>query len=71
MHSPGGYAQPVLRKDMTESDNLKHRKLPISGESGSLPAFGFGTLIPDATEARIATKAALEAGFRHLDCAER
>jgi aldehyde reductase len=56
---------------MKQSDNLKHRKLPLSGESGSLPALGFGTLIPDATETRIATKAALEAGFRHLDCAER
>jgi aldehyde reductase len=36
-----------------------------------MPALGFGTLIPDATETRNATKAALEAGFRHLDCAER
>jgi alcohol dehydrogenase (NADP+) len=56
---------------MKQSDNLKYRKLPLSGESGSLPALGFGTLIPDATETRIATKAALDAGFRHLDCAER
>jgi aldehyde reductase len=36
-----------------------------------MPALGFGTLIPDPTETRIATRAALEAGFRHLDCAER
>jgi alcohol dehydrogenase (NADP+) len=36
-----------------------------------MPALGFGTLIPDPTETRSATKAALEAGFRHLDCAER
>jgi len=56
---------------MKQSDNLKHRKLPLSGESGSLPALGFGTLILDAAETSIATKAALEAGFRHLDCAER
>jgi diketogulonate reductase-like aldo/keto reductase len=32
---------------------------------------GFGTLIPDPLVTRQATKAALEAGFRHLDCAER
>jgi aldehyde reductase len=36
-----------------------------------MPALGFGTLIPDATETRSATKAALDGGFRHLDCAER
>ncbi len=56
---------------MTPSDDLKSRKLPLTGKSGSLPALGFGTLIPDATETKIATKAALAAGFRHLDCAER
>ncbi len=32
---------------------------------------GFGTLIPDAAETVRATKDALEAGFRHFDCAER
>jgi diketogulonate reductase-like aldo/keto reductase len=32
---------------------------------------GFGTLIPDPLVTRQATKAALDAGFRHLDCAER
>ena len=36
-----------------------------------MPALGFGTLIPDATETRKATRTALDAGFRHLDCAER
>ncbi len=36
-----------------------------------MPALGFGTLIPDAVETRNATRTALEAGFRHLDCAER
>src|SRR5262245_32692970 len=56
---------------MERSGDFRHRKLPLSGTSGSLPALGFGTLIPDAAETRIATKTALEAGFRHLDCAER
>ncbi len=36
-----------------------------------MPALGFGTLIPDPVATRQATKAALEAGFRHLDCSER
>ena len=36
-----------------------------------MPALGFGTLIPDATETIRATKDALAAGFRHFDCAER
>ncbi|MEH2379475.1 MAG: aldo/keto reductase [Nostoc sp.] len=34
-------------------------------------ALGFGTLIPDPLATKQATKAALETGFRHLDCAER
>ena len=36
-----------------------------------MPALGFGTLIPDAAVTITATKAALQAGFRHFDCAER
>jgi alcohol dehydrogenase (NADP+) len=36
-----------------------------------MPALGFGTLIPDAAVTRTATRDALEAGFRHFDCAER
>jgi diketogulonate reductase-like aldo/keto reductase len=36
-----------------------------------MPALGFGTLIPDPVATRNATKAALEAGFRAIDTAER
>jgi alcohol dehydrogenase (NADP+) len=36
-----------------------------------MPALGFGTLIPDAAVTITATRNALEAGFRHFDCAER
>jgi diketogulonate reductase-like aldo/keto reductase len=36
-----------------------------------MPALGFGTLIPDPAATRNATRAALEAGFRVLDTAER
>ena len=56
---------------MKQSDNLRYRKLPLRGGSDTMPALGFGTLIPDATETKNATRAALEAGFRHFDCAER
>ena len=36
-----------------------------------MPVLGFGTLIPDAAATISATTQALEAGFRHFDCAER
>jgi alcohol dehydrogenase (NADP+) len=36
-----------------------------------MPALGFGTLIPDSALTIAATRDALEAGFRHFDCAER
>jgi alcohol dehydrogenase (NADP+) len=56
---------------MKQSDNLSDRKLTLRGGLGTMPALGFGTLIPDATLTREATGIALEAGFRHFDCAER
>ncbi len=44
----------------------------ISTDNGiQMPALGFGTLIPDAATTISATRHALEAGFRHFDCAER
>ncbi|HKD86060.1 MAG TPA: aldo/keto reductase [Terriglobales bacterium] len=36
-----------------------------------MPALGFGTLIPEADVTITATRDALQAGFRHIDCAER
>ncbi|OXC79609.1 2,5-diketo-D-gluconic acid reductase [Caballeronia sordidicola] len=36
-----------------------------------MPALGFGTLISDAATTTSATRDALEAGYRHVDCAER
>jgi diketogulonate reductase-like aldo/keto reductase len=55
---------------MTTSDTLRYTKILTHG-SGAIPAVGFGTLIPDPLATKQATKAALEVGFRHLDCAER
>jgi diketogulonate reductase-like aldo/keto reductase len=57
--------------NMTTSDELRHTRIHLAHGSGELPAVGFGTLIPDPLVTKQATKAALEAGFRHLDCAER
>jgi diketogulonate reductase-like aldo/keto reductase len=56
---------------MVESDNLRFTKIPLNNGSGAIPALGFGTLIPDPIATRTATKAALEAGFRVIDTAER
>jgi alcohol dehydrogenase (NADP+) len=36
-----------------------------------MPALGFGTLISDSATTISATRDALEAGYRHVDCAER
>ncbi len=56
---------------MADSDNLRTKKMALNNGSGAIPALGFGTLIPDPIATRIATKAALEAGFRQLDASER
>jgi diketogulonate reductase-like aldo/keto reductase len=56
---------------MIEPDNLRYTKLALNNGSGAIPALGFGTLIPDPIATRNATKAALEAGYRLLDTAER
>ena len=56
---------------MTTSDTLRYTRIHLARGSGELPAVGFGTLIPDPLATAQAVKAALEVGFRHLDCAER
>jgi alcohol dehydrogenase (NADP+) len=56
---------------VTESSDLQLTRMPLNNGSGPMPALGFGTLIPDAAVTITATRDALEAGFRHFDCAER
>jgi alcohol dehydrogenase (NADP+) len=56
---------------MIESSDLRNARIPLNNGRGHMPALGFGTLIPDAAVTRSATRDALEAGFRHFDCAER
>jgi predicted aldo/keto reductase-like oxidoreductase len=52
-----------------ESPDLRLTKMPLNG-AGCMPTLGFGTLIPDTAVAKTATRDALDAGFRHFDCAE-
>ncbi|WP_158814732.1 aldo/keto reductase [Methylocapsa sp. S129] len=56
---------------MATPDALRYTRIPLTHGSGAIPAVGFGTLIPDPLATKQATETALEAGFRHLDCAER
>jgi diketogulonate reductase-like aldo/keto reductase len=53
------------------AESFRHPTIPLAHGSGAIPTVGFGTLIPDLHDTKRATKAALEVGFRHLDCAER
>src|ERR1700742_4412099 len=55
---------------VTDTD-FRTFRLPLRHCAGQLPALGFGTLISDPVLTARATKGALEAGFRHFDCAER
>jgi diketogulonate reductase-like aldo/keto reductase len=56
---------------MVHPDDLRRTKMALNNGSSAMPALGFGTLIPDPVATKTATKAALEAGFRLLDTAER
>jgi alcohol dehydrogenase (NADP+) len=56
---------------MADPADLRMTRIPLNHGGGQLPALGFGTLIPDRAETITATRDALEAGFRHFDCAER
>jgi len=56
---------------MIESSDFRNTKITLNSGAGQMPALGFGTLIPDAAETKRATRHALDAGFRHFDCAER
>lgn len=51
-------------------NNFRDTTIPLNDGTGVMPAAGFGTLIADANAVEQAVKSALEAGFRHIDCAE-
>jgi hypothetical protein len=48
---------------MTSKHNLRFAKIPLNYGTGSIPALGFGTLIPDLAETRSVTTNALRVGF--------
>ncbi|QMV50463.1 aldo/keto reductase [Ewingella americana] len=56
---------------MSTQDRLREKRFPIQHGSGAMPAAGFGTLFKDLSVTTQAVTEALEAGFRHFDCAER
>jgi alcohol dehydrogenase (NADP+) len=56
---------------MIQPSDLRMTRIPLTHGTGRIPALGFGTLIPVAAVTISATRDALEAGFRHFDCAER
>ena len=56
---------------MPDSADIRLTRIPLKNASGQIPALGFGTLIPDPAVTISATRDALDAGFRHFDCAER
>jgi diketogulonate reductase-like aldo/keto reductase len=56
---------------MATADMLRYQTIPLNDGTGTIPAVGFGTLIPDPVATKKAVKMALEVGFRQFDCAER
>ncbi len=56
---------------MIKSSDLRMTRIPLGHGVGQMPALGFGTLISDPALTKTATRDALDAGFRHFDCAER
>jgi alcohol dehydrogenase (NADP+) len=56
---------------MIATSDFRNARMPLSHGAGHIPVLGFGTLISDAAITIRTTRDALEAGFRHFDCAER
>jgi alcohol dehydrogenase (NADP+) len=69
--SAGENDEPRYLMTSNDLSSLRVAKMPFNFGTGSIPALGFGTLIPDPAETRTATTNALRVGFRHFDCAER
>lgn len=56
---------------ISKDEDIRFTTVPLNNRSTRIPALGFGTLIPDPVATRLATRLALEAGFRQFDCSER
>ena len=57
--------------DTHHATDIRLTKIPLNHGTGAIPALGFGTLYSDLAQTRNATTAAIRAGFRCFDCAER
>ncbi|WP_017476221.1 aldo/keto reductase [Pseudomonas sp. PAMC 26793] len=55
---------------MSYYDALRDTRFPLQHGSGAMPAVGFGTLFRDLMATAQAVTDAVDAGFRHFDCAE-
>jgi hypothetical protein len=62
---------PARRSSSSNLPIFGLRKCRSTTEPAICAVLGFGTLIPDAAATLSAATDALEAGFRHFDCAER
>jgi diketogulonate reductase-like aldo/keto reductase len=56
---------------MATNHTLSQHRFALNNGGGEIPALGFGTSLSDNTKTRDAVKVAVQAGFRHLDAAER
>jgi aldehyde reductase len=56
---------------MEPTSDFRNKRIQLHHGEGHMPVLGFGTLIPGAAATISATRNALDAGFRHFDCAER
>jgi alcohol dehydrogenase (NADP+) len=56
---------------MAATVDFRTLRIPLKHGTGQIPAAGFGTLIADPAITLTATREAVDAGYRHFDCAER
>ena len=63
--------QQPIAETMTDATDSRRKRIKLEHGVGQMPVLGFGTLIPDPATTISATRDALQAGFRHFDCAER
>lgn len=56
---------------MMDAAQFQATRIPLNNGVDSMPALGFGTLVPDPSTTITATRDAIAAGFRQFDCAER
>jgi alcohol dehydrogenase (NADP+) len=71
MESSGQASAQSSAQTSGRASDLRMKRIPLANRAGQMPALGFGTLISEPALTISATRDALDAGFRHFDCAER